>query len=461
MSGAPQGRRALSVEELQLRTKGTWLIRLRARTRKCRDYSAGRQGPVDERGGVAIDRLMNQRRRGRVSSVVKADSGQVIGAAPIEAAHANLGAQGTNALRTWWLPKHRATPRRRSGIDKSTPLAAENHQVHPVNVNLDIAATVSAVLWPTVLLVVLIAYRKRIPAFVEGLASRVRKLELPGFSLELAVAKPFIPDWSGSPSALDLRHSATAIEVNDSTARTFLTQLTEEGTADYAEVNLGSGQEWLTSRLFIMSIVFARMKGIRCFVFVETSGTVRRRYVGSAAPATIRWALARRYPWMELAYAEAYATILSEQQPVIVSNQGRLGSQYSPTDPGSSIDLLKEFLQRIQASPAPPVARESGEWALLDAATNTYEHAGWITSEGLDQMLARDFNTAALRSSELRSKTASEQLRTLLSVHEPFVAVTTDDQRFEYLIDRSVLLEQVGRTVSAHADGRSSASWRP
>ncbi|MGF1614660.1 MAG: hypothetical protein ACFCVA_12330 [Gammaproteobacteria bacterium] len=165
-----------------------------------------------------------------------------------------------------------------------------------MTINLDISAVLSAVLWPVVVLVILLAYRKKVPALVNGLASRVTKLEFAGVSLELAVARPFVPEWSGPPGALDLRHKATAIQVNDSTASTFLTQLTEAGTADYAQVNLGTGEEWLTSRLFILAIVFARMKGIKCFVFVETSGSVRKRYVGWAEPEKIRWSLAKRHP---------------------------------------------------------------------------------------------------------------------------------------------------------------------
>ena len=156
-----------------------------------------------------------------------------------------------------------------------------------MNIDLDIAATLSAVIWPLVVLAVLLAYRSKIPALVEGLASRVRKLEFAGVSLELALAKPFVPEWSGSPTALDLRHKATAIQVNNSTARTFLTQLTDEGTGDYAEINLGAGGEWLTSRLFIMAIIFARMKGVKCFVFVETVGNTRKRFVGWAEPEKI------------------------------------------------------------------------------------------------------------------------------------------------------------------------------
>jgi hypothetical protein len=151
-----------------------------------------------------------------------------------------------------------------------------------MTVNLDIAAVLSAVIWPVMVLSRLLTFHNRIPALVEGLSRRITKLEFAGITLGLAVAKPFVPEWGRPPRALDLRHRMTAIQVNDSNARTFLSQLTEEGTADYVQVNLGTGKEWLTSRLCIMAIVFARMKGIECFVLVETEAfrSVRKHYVG-------------------------------------------------------------------------------------------------------------------------------------------------------------------------------------
>lgn len=326
-----------------------------------------------------------------------------------------------------------------------------------MSITLDIAAALKAVIWPAIVLVILLAYRSRIPMLFEGLASRIKKLEFAGVSLELALAKPFVPEWSGAPTALDLRHKATAIQVQDSTARTFLTQLTNEGTGDYAEINLGTGSDWLTSRLYIMAIVFARMKGIECFVFVETAGGVRKRFVGWAEPATVRWALAKRCPWLEQAYAGAYATVCS--QAVIVSTGGRLGYPHAPSDPGAGISLLKEFLERVQRSfavPTPPPEPE--QWVVVDATTNTREHASWVAAEDLELWLGRDLHTEAARSSELRSRNSTEQLKLLLAASARFVGVVGDDRRFEYVVRRDVLAEQVARASTKDSGGLTQAS---
>jgi hypothetical protein len=308
-----------------------------------------------------------------------------------------------------------------------------------LKVTLDIAALLSTLIWPVVLLTLFVKYRKEIPGLIKGVAHRVTKFEVAGISIELAKAKEFAPVWTAG--AFDLRQKAAAIQVNDSTAGNFLTQLREQGDADYAEVNLGSGEEWLTSRLFIMAIIFARMKAIRSFVFLETAGGVRKRFVCLAKPERIRWALARRFPWLEQAYADAYSTVISRTQAFVVSNSGKLGYQFSQNDPGPSIELLKEYLLRVQ-NPA-PLPAESESWVLIDIENNTFEHARWLNSEELEDLLGKDANRATIRSSELRPIDRTRQLGAFLALPGQFVAVTAEDQRFEYLVDRNAILEQV------------------
>jgi len=314
-----------------------------------------------------------------------------------------------------------------------------------MNIDLDIAATVSAVIWPLVVLLVLLAYRERIPLIFDGLAGRVTKLKFAGVDLELASAKSYAPTWTAG--TFDLRQTATALQVNDSTARTFVSQLCDQAGGDYAEVNLGAGREWLTSRLFIMAIVFARMKGVRAFVFLDKSGDTRKRFVCWCDIGAVRWALARRYPWLERAYAEAYAQILGKQNVFVVDSQGKLGFQYSQQDPGPSIELLREFLQRIESPPAPLPDHEEKEWIALDASPPVSEHASWLDGELLEDLLGKDCNASAVRSSEIRGKGAKEQLQVLLAVPGRYVAVTAEDGRFEHLVDRTALLEQAAKSV--------------
>lgn len=67
-----------------------------------------------------------------------------------------------------------------------------------MNIDLDIAAILSAVSWPLVVLAILLAYRSKIPALVEGLASQV-KLEVAGVSWNSRTLSPLFRSGRGLP----------------------------------------------------------------------------------------------------------------------------------------------------------------------------------------------------------------------------------------------------------------------
>lgn len=336
-----------------------------------------------------------------------------------------------------------------------------------LSITLDIAALLSALVWPIALLIIFLSYREQIPPLVKAIGSRISKLEFGGVSIELAKAKAFSPDWSEAAGGLDLRRKAVALEINDSYTGTFRAQLMEEGNWEYAEINLGAGQEWLTSRLFIMAIVFARMKGIKCLVFVQTSGNFQRRFVCWAEPEKVRWALAKRFPWLEEAYSAAYSAVtnfpdVAPQNPpnvdpimqagVIVTNEGRLGSEVDAADPWPSIALIQQFVARIQSPPGPHPGDDANWVFIASTAQSCEEHARWISSLELEDLLGTDCHKAQVYSSALRASDPSKHLQNILAVPERFVAVTGADLRFEYLIDRRVILEQVAKQLASQTE---------
>ncbi|TXG87313.1 MAG: hypothetical protein E6R14_01630 [Thermomicrobiales bacterium] len=179
----------------------------------------------------------------------------------------------------------------------------------------DVAAMLGAFLWPVVLLIVLLLYRKEIPKLTEAVLRRVNKFAFAGIEVQLAEVKTIEPAWGGPSSSVDLRHQARSTEINDSYVATFITQLRDAPQSEIAEVDLGQGEDWLSSRLYIMAILFARYKGVQALVFLDTALGVTRRYVGWADADVFRWALARRYPWLECAYARAYSKIQNPGPP--------------------------------------------------------------------------------------------------------------------------------------------------
>jgi hypothetical protein len=90
-----------------------------------------------------------------------------------------------------------------------------------------------------------------------------------------------------------------------------------------------------------------------------------KRYLGMRPPDAVRWALARKYPELEEAFARAYAGLAKLR---IVSESGGL-------DPGTASELFAKFFNdpRIQNDIH---GDDKENWVHLGA--NRWEHAHWI-----------------------------------------------------------------------------------
>lgn len=332
----------------------------------------------------------------------------------------------------------------------------------PASPFMETAAILNALAWPIAVTLVALILREKLPAIGRTLLSRVTEVGFAGFSLKLAEAKSFDPKLSAPEVAFDLRSGATAAQVNDSSVWNFSHQLQEFDSADYAIITLGEGKEWLTSRLYIMAIILGRMKSLKALVFLG----VRKRFIGWAEPEKVRWALAKNYPYLESAYAKAYADITrssSDINPlgsippdipgdaVVVTTTGRLSYKSNLNSPGPSIELLRRFLEFVQSSPL-PLPKESKElntnWILIDSDSKTYEHAIWLTTDKLEALLDEDLCVTSFDRETLEAKAPEDQIRRLLSTPYRWIALTTDGKRFEGLSDRNLLLKQISKQVT-------------
>ncbi len=325
-------------------------------------------------------------------------------------------------------------------------MVGNNFNFKNMNISLDIAALASAILYPLVLLIVLILFRKEIPAFIKSLSGRLTGLSFAGISLDLAKAEAFSPNWVVQ-GALDLRQKAEAANVNDSTAGNFNAILETSGEVDYVIINLGRGKEWLASRLYIMSIIFENRKGIKGIVFLESTIDTRKKYIGWAEPQKVRWALANHFPWFEKAYSDAYSLIL-DQGAKIVNHQGRLGYSYDPNSSRSSITLLENFLKKIQSPPEnPPIPEEEMEWVNLPSdplnPSYTQEHTSWLNAESLENSLDKVLITENINPSKQSPEEIEKQVKKALISSQKFIAVVNEEKQFSYMVKREKLLKQL------------------
>jgi hypothetical protein len=300
--------------------------------------------------------------------------------------------------------------------------------------------------WPIVVLAALLAFRRPLSTLIAGLGSRVTKLSVFQVELELAAAEARAPSV-----VLNQLRDTTQAAVADS-AQSLFTQVQDTSPADFAVIDLGRGDEWITSRLFIAAALLERMRGLRAMVFVESRQWMPGYFLAVASPSVVRWSLARKYPWLELAYVHAAeraiapgatppdppqsAKVFAPTASIITSERGTLGGELAKT-------LTHEFLTSIQEFTANPMPVSSDDWVQL----GTYrERAAWVTSGLLRELLpATAFDQ---QMSEMRDDPQAKRVRAVLRRPGQFVALVDSDARFKRLVDRGALLEEAAVQLS-------------
>jgi hypothetical protein len=318
---------------------------------------------------------------------------------------------------------------------------------------LDVAALVGAIVWPVVLVILLVIYRAPIVAVLGTARERGFKLGLPGgWSFELPGATEARVDWVSGRMDTDLRRPVSYTTITDSTRAEFSAQLRDRTPAQFALVDLGGGQEWLSSRLYIMSILLARLRSVDALVFLEERGAQSGCFTGWAFANEVRWALARASPRFEPAFARAEYD-LYEQYHWVVAKGGVFAAPDQPPIPGglspeqdAPVELLGAYLRNIQLPAAPP--NEASRWQPLVSASGIpappmVEYGQWLDRTSIMELLGDHLRKSSVRENELLGKPEADQVRLIVSHHGSYVALTDDNGGLARLIDRRMLIEQL------------------
>lgn len=268
------------------------------------------------------------------------------------------------------------------------------------------------------------------PAATEPLIEISEQLVDAFASVQIITAAKHIPADSITPYETAI--AAEPTDVVTSGIAALLKQMNPNCVYDYAIIDLGEGQNWLSTRLFLLAVLFRRMQRLRTFVFVETRDEIPGRFVGIAAPDFVRWRLARAYPWLERAIANAYSAI---DDLDICSDAGALG-------PKSATRLVENFINESEITSYR--REESQDWHIRFPGVEMSEHGTWINRTLLDRL----FDPAPNRSYifDAGDLTAKQRMLNALACEGPFVAVVDDQNRFQSLIDRERLLRALAES---------------
>src|SRR5215210_941168 len=308
----------------------------------------------------------------------------------------------------------------------------------------DVADLISVIIWPALIVGVLWVLREPVSAFAARVGSSAQRVTIgaQGLSVELSSAIEAVPRQSTTALA-GVRAPDSAARVVDSAAVTMFAQLDQEEPAPYLVVDLGDGLEWLTTRLYIFSILLRATRRTRTLIFVETAGGVRGRFTGLASPERVRYALAHAYPWLEAHYADAYASATvnyrqpaSANPPFIVDDQGRLL-------PLTAHAIAKRFVFAVQQNPPPPPVTDAPGWVIEERPTERFaEHASWLSGGDLEVLLGAALRRFALIV-EATPRLPSELAMDALHLREEEVVAVVDEQRRfrDLVVSRREVLE--------------------
>ncbi|MEX8518447.1 MAG: hypothetical protein AB3X44_08025 [Leptothrix sp. (in: b-proteobacteria)] len=303
---------------------------------------------------------------------------------------------------------------------------------------LDLPALMQALAWPMAALIALGLLHEPIGELVVLLAKRAKKVSIGGVSLELSEVAPV-----KAAALVDTEIRALkpgAMVGSGSTAIAQLLKSIQGGQRrDYLRIDLGSQDKprWLTSRLYLVAYLMCMASPAPNFLFIENTPGASKKFVGFCSAASLRWALARKYPWFENAMAQAYSGL--GQIQFDAASGYLLDWQFS--------SLIPNFLSKIQ-SPVGPASPDAAEWTLV--RDGMHEHAKWVDSLSVDQALGDGLNRAlVVRTFETKP---ADLVSAVLLQKGPYVAVVDANKSFTSLVDRTELLEKAARVYATQQE---------
>jgi hypothetical protein len=194
----------------------------------------------------------------------------------------------------------------------------------------DLALILSSLAWPILVGVLLIIYRKSISDFAKKLAPRVQGLTLGPVSFQFATATGLEITFASEPVDLGNSSALEAGKFIGGSGSENLLAFLDGPELDFVVFDLGDGDKWLTSRMYLFTVVLRQKRNLKWIVFVQKALDGKRNYfLGSVDPVVLASSLNHSYPWLD--------------QSLIISFAGQANQYY-----GNRIDVWESYyLQQV------------------------------------------------------------------------------------------------------------------
>jgi hypothetical protein len=214
--------------------------------------------------------------------------------------------------------------------------------------------------------------------------------------------------------------------------------------SEYVLLNIGDGDQWITSRLFIFAVMLQRMKSLKVIVFTRLVDAGGRKFLGCASPEGVRWALAVAQPWLETAFAKAYAGTFDWLDPTPPSSPVPTVAISGAIAPGNAQNIVSSFIFNLRLYGGTPP--DTSNWITILGKPGQ-EHATWLNESTLPGLLGIHLSRDAV---EMRTDDSDAQrkkeLRRVVGKSAPYVAMLKSGF-YESLVNRIALLAEIGESA--------------
>ncbi len=300
-----------------------------------------------------------------------------------------------------------------------------------------VAPILDAIAWPIAVAAAAFALKEPLKKFIPNLLGRATKISFGDFRIEFSPAKELVNPWA--TELVDAHALVSADEFSSDATIELTRQLAQPTASDFAIIDLGSGHEWLTSRLFIFAVVLGQVGGLKTFVFVERREGVARSFIGIASPEAVRRRLAAAFPWLE-------ASLLRSRAAVDIDPTTTLQAMDLRTIASRAQWEITEIVQRYVAGlqqGQPPDEGWQEQWEDFEdgRGEKRWERTSWLDGPSLRRVLGDALGSSFCIMAP--DTTRSEKALGILRHKARFVALLDQGERFLELVDRSEAAERL------------------
>ena len=244
------------------------------------------------------------------------------------------------------------------------------------------------------------------PVFLPFVWERVTKLKVAGVEVDLSQVSAKV--GAGLTNELkDVERLAMGPSAIPNLTEKLAIAVKDAESSGIVEVDIGSGQSWWSTRLFLLSALAEEYTRIQRFIFLEERNGVARSFVGMATPRTTRLSLAAVNTDLEKFYQKAVAI--------------------SPPDEARTLDSRVAWIAQNYVWQFNPPEGEKGvkEWVTRDFLARYLDMERGIIWDG--------------------GSTTTKLLSSMVDRFEPFVPLIGRSGQLDIVVDRKALAIEIAR----------------